>query len=119
VSGLRWSAFGALFSCLAIVVLIYAFPAPGADNFLLLALGLMLLAGLMTACAVMSLERSRWISRVLCNTSERVEFSWSYFTYLLAPVLLLAIAIAIVEEPGVLVWGNGLMAILRYTGLFK
>jgi hypothetical protein len=119
VSGLRWSAFGALFSCLAIVIVIYAFPAPGADNFLLLALGLMLLAGLITAYAVMSLERSRWISRVLCNTSERVEFSWSYFSYLLAPVVLLAIAIAIVEEPGVFVWGNGLMSILKYAGLFK
>ena len=117
VSSMRWSVFGALFSCLALVLVVYEFPAPGADNFLLLGLVLMLLAGLITAYSVISLERSKWISRVLCNTSERVEFSWTYFAYLLAPVLLLAIAIAIVELPGVLVWGNGVMSLLRYIGL--
>jgi hypothetical protein len=118
VSSLRWSAFCALFSCLALVVLVYAFPAPGADNFLLLGLGLMLLAGLITAYAVVSLERSKCISRVLCNTSEKSTFSWTYFGYLMAPVLLLAIAIAIVDVPGVMVWGNGLMALLKYIGVW-
>jgi hypothetical protein len=119
VNALRWSVFGALFSCLTLVLVVYAFPAPGADNFLLLGLALMILAGLITAYAVTSLERSKCISRVLCNTSEKVEFSWTYFAYLVSPALLLALAVAILEMPGVLVWGNGLMAMLKYIGLFK
>jgi hypothetical protein len=118
VNALRWSAFGALASCLVLVLVVYAFPAPGGDNFLLLGLAQMLLAGMITAYAVISLERSKYISRVLCNTSERVEFSWTYFAYLLAPVLLMAIAVAILEAPGVLAWGNGLMSLLKYIGLF-
>jgi len=119
VNALRWSVFGALLSCMALVIVVYAFPAPGADNFLLLGLALMILAGLITAYAVTSLERSKCISRVLCNTSEKIEFSWTYFAYLVSPALLLALAVAILEMPGVLVWGNGLMAMLRYIGLFK
>jgi hypothetical protein len=119
VNALRWSVFGALFSCMTLVIVVYAFPAPGADNFLLLGLALMILAGLITAYAVTSLERSKCISRVLCDTSAKVEFSWTYFAYLVSPVLLLALAVAILEMPGVLVWGNGLMAMLKYIGLFK
>jgi hypothetical protein len=119
VNALRWSVFGALLSCLVLVLVVYAFPAPGADNFLLLGLALMILAGLITAYSVTSLERSQCISRVLCDTSATIEFSWTYFAYLLSPVLLLAIAVAILEMPGVLVWGNGLMAMLKYIGLLK
>ena len=118
VTSLRWSSFGALASCLVLVLVVYAFPAPGADNFLLLGLAQMLLAGMITAYAVISLERSKYISRVLSNTSERVAFSWTYFAYLLTPVLLMAIAAAILEAPGVLAWGNGLMSLLKYIGLF-
>ena len=119
VNALRWSIFGALLSCLVLVIVVYAFPAPGADNFLLFGLAMMILAGLIMAYAVTSLERSKCISRVLCNTSETIEFSWTYFAYLLSPALLMAIAVAILEMPGVLVWGNGLMAMVKYIGLFK
>jgi hypothetical protein len=30
----------------------------------------------------------------------------------------MAIAVAILEAPGVLAWGNGLMSLLKYIGLF-
>ena len=116
MSLLRWAAAGAVTCALTSVLIAYLYPIE-ADTLLLL--NLLLLAGTGGFCAYVTVvfERDEVLSNVLCDRSKKTEFSIPYFTAICLPFVVLTIAVAVVEIPGVVDWAGGWIAMLRSLGL--
>lgn len=117
VSQIRWATFSSAICSLTVAAFAYFYPVSGADVFVLFNLVLLALTGLFAGNSATELERDEVMSNILCNRSSKLEVSSSLFRYVAFPFVVLAVMLAIVNVPGVLSWGDGLLkALLHLVG---
>jgi hypothetical protein len=116
IANFRWSIIGTVLCCLASVAVVYLFPVE-ADLLLLMNLAAMGSAGVICGYGCMVFEADEVLSSVLCNRSKTVRLSTTIFGLLVAPFLALAAAIHVIDIPGVVDWGDGILALVRAAGV--
>ncbi|MBD8527868.1 hypothetical protein [Pseudomarimonas arenosa] len=109
VQGLRHGLYLGFGQALLLVALGYAYPVTSRDSILLFTLAMLVMGSLLSAYALLRLERSRVVSRLLCDTDEHLQLSWPLIMALLTPAFAFLAAIMVLEVPGVLAWGAGLL----------
>jgi hypothetical protein len=118
MSVFRWLVLATLVSSLASILMIYLYPIEadilvGFDLLILIAIGL--LSGFMAA----TFEGNGVLSNILCNRPKKAAWSNSLFSFIAAPFAVLAIAILIVEMPGVIDWGGGILSLIASLGVHQ
>ncbi len=112
----RWIAVGAVLSAFASVGIVFFYPIE-ADTLLILNLLILALAGLLCGYLAVVFERDGVLSNVVCNRPQKAEISVGLFSFIASPFVALAVAIALVEIPGVVDWAGGLFAMVRTLGI--
>ena len=59
------------------------------------------------------------LSNILCNRPKKAAWSNSLFGFIAAPFSVLAVAILIVELPGVIDWGGELISLVTALGVHR
>jgi hypothetical protein len=116
ISVFRWSIVGAVLCAMSSVLVVYLFPVE-ADLLLLVNLTALAFAGLVCGYGCMVFEGDEVLSNVLCNRSKKVRLSTTLFGLIAAPFLVLAIAITVIDIPGVVDWGDGILALVHALGI--
>ncbi len=117
VRRIRLCFYGAFVAAGALIACGYAWPISARDGLLLVALGYLLLGAFGFCYALIWCERNEALSRLLSNTSGRTDISWTFISAFLTPFVILALAIVVLEMPGVMQWGGGLIRpILEHVG---
>jgi hypothetical protein len=116
ISVFRWSIVGAVLCAMASVLVVYLFPIE-ADLLLLVNLACLSLSGAVCGYGCMIFEGDELLSNVLCNRSKKVQLSTALFALIAGPFLALAVAIMVVDIPGVVDWGDGILALVHALGL--
>jgi hypothetical protein len=116
ISVFRWSIVGAVLCAMASVLVVYLFPIE-ADLLLLVNLAALCLSGAVCGYGCMVFEGDELLSNVLCNRSKKVQLSTALFALIAAPFLALAVAVMVVDIPGVVDWGDGILALVHALGL--
>ncbi len=111
----RWCVFGCAGSVIAAATMVYLFPVTDADILLLLNLGVLLVIGVHSGFTTMRYESDELLSNVLCNQEKQMKFSYALFGFVAFPFILLMVAIAITQIPGVLNWSGGILDLLIQT----
>jgi hypothetical protein len=112
----RWIAVGAVLSAFASVGIVFFYPIE-ADTLLILNLLILALAGLLCGYLAVVFERDGVLSNVVCNRPQKAQISVGLFSFIASPFVALAVAIALVEIPGVVDWAGGLFAMVRTLGI--
>jgi hypothetical protein len=112
----RWIAVGAVLSAFASVGIVFFYPIE-ADTLLILNLLILALAGLLCAYLAVVFERDGVLSNVVCNRPQKAQISVGLFSFIASPFVALAVAIALVEIPGVVDWAGGLFVMVRTLGI--
>lgn len=108
----RHTIIGAIVCALAGGAMIYLFPISEATPLVLTDVGLLLLAGLISAYETLQFEGDRLLSNILCNRPRKREWSFSLIAVTLLPFIVLAGLIAVAQLPGVLDAEGGLVQLL-------
>jgi hypothetical protein len=98
------------------VGIVFFYPIE-ADTLLILNLLILALAGLLCGYLAVVFERDGVLSNVVCNRPQKAEISVGLFSFIASPFVALAVAIALVEIPGVVDWAGGLFAMVRTLGI--
>jgi hypothetical protein len=109
IADMRLRAIASVLAASCVVAIGYLYPVTDRDQYLMLALGLMLLQVIFISQAVLALERAPVISRLLCNTARGLELNWPTIASIATPVLVLLGALFVIEMPGVLEWSDGVL----------
>lgn len=116
ISIFRWSVVSAVLCAMASVLVVYLFPIE-ADLLLLVNLAALALCGVICGYGCMVFEGDEVLSSVLCNRSKRIRLSTTLFGLIAAPFIALAIAITVIDIPGVVDWGDGILALIYALGI--
>jgi hypothetical protein len=112
----RWIAVGAVLSAFASVAIVFFYPIE-ADTLLILNLLILALAGVLCAYLAVVFERDGVLSNIVCNRPQKAQISVGLFSFIASPFVALAVAIALVEIPGVVDWAGGLFTMVRTLGI--
>jgi hypothetical protein len=112
----RWIAMGAVLSAFASVGIVFLYPIE-ADTLLMLNLLILTLTGLICAYLAVMFERDGVLSNIVCNRPQKAEFSFGLFAFIAMPFVVLSVAIALIEIPGVVDWAGGLFVMMRSLGV--
>ena len=108
----RWCVLGCAASALASATIIYLFPVMDADSLLLLNIAFLLAIGVHSGFSTVRYEANELLSNVMSNRPKAMQFSLPLFGFVAFPFVMLVIAIAITQIPGVLTWGDGIFDLL-------
>jgi hypothetical protein len=114
----RWLVLATLVSTLASVLMIYLFPIE-ADILVGINLLILVAIGLMSGFMAATFEGDGVLSNILCNRPKKAAWSNSLFGFIAAPFSVLAVAILIVELPGVIDWGGELISLVTALGVHR
>jgi hypothetical protein len=98
------------------VGIVFFYPIE-ADTLLILNLLILAVAGLLCAYLAVVFERDGLLSNVVSNRPQKPQISVGLFSFSASPFVALAVAIALVEIPGVVDWAGGLFVMVRTLGI--
>ena len=112
----QFAILGVALATIASSGIVYLYPVSRATVLIGLNLLALLIAGVYSAFKTLRFEGDIVLSNVLCNRSQKKEWSLSLFIFIVLPFVVIAIALGIQQIPGVLSVGDGLVnALLKWA----
>ncbi|MEO5625067.1 MAG: hypothetical protein ABIQ70_03535 [Dokdonella sp.] len=109
ISLMRDMQFLAVWIPVQSVLMIYASPVPAQAFYLAFNLGMAVVSVFLIQVSVLRLERDEQLSQAFCRSDQKIHFGAMMLTYMIAPVLVVALAVMLALQPGMRDWYDALL----------
>jgi hypothetical protein len=115
--GYRLTIVGLIVCTLASSAIVYLFPVSHATPLIAINMLLLLGGGVYSAYCTVQFEGDLTLSSLLCNRKRERQWTWTLFASIVAPFVVLAIIVGVIQIPGVADAGGSVLD--KLFGLIK